>query len=316
MQFKRTRGFTLIELLVVIAIIAILAAILFPVFSKVREKARQISCNSNMHQLGLAFEEYESDSDENMPCGAVTSAGLNEGFGWAGELFPYVKNVAVYDCPDDTTVARTNTFGGTTYTLQPISYAYNQNLTFPPSTGWGLGTSVSTLTAPSSTVLLYEITSQDVTNPTCTSSFCFSVADLSTTDEVGGTNVFPALSLSIMSPAGIGTQCGNDASQYVPQATGYTGGAFQSAFQDPSQFTGPDGRHSTGSNYLACDGHVKWLKGGAVSTGHYFNSVGGSVPSTPTTDEDASSGSNAVPKYGQAAGTASSQGWVLTFSPV
>ncbi|MCW3058828.1 MAG: prepilin-type N-terminal cleavage/methylation domain, partial [Capsulimonas sp.] len=61
------KGFTLIELLVVIAIIAILAAILFPVFAKAREKARQISCASNMKQLALGLLQYNQDNDESMP---------------------------------------------------------------------------------------------------------------------------------------------------------------------------------------------------------------------------------------------------------
>ena len=64
---KAQRGFTLIELLVVIAIISILAAILFPAFASAREKARQISCVSNLHQLGLAFVQYTQDNDESMP---------------------------------------------------------------------------------------------------------------------------------------------------------------------------------------------------------------------------------------------------------
>jgi len=64
---KKANGFTLIELLVVIAIIAILAAILFPVFQKVRENARRTSCLSNEKQIGLAFTQYIQDSDETMP---------------------------------------------------------------------------------------------------------------------------------------------------------------------------------------------------------------------------------------------------------
>src|SRR5580704_11355479 len=98
---QRNKGFTLIELLVVIAIIAILAAILFPVFAKVREKARQTACLSNVKQLGLAFAQYSQDYDEKYPNGINSYS--PPGAGWGGQVYSYVKSVNVYKCPDDTT---------------------------------------------------------------------------------------------------------------------------------------------------------------------------------------------------------------------
>ena len=84
---KKLIGFTLIELLVVIAIIAILAAILFPVFAQAREKARQITCVSNEKQMGLAILQYVQDYDEHYP-----QANNTIGTQWYDNIFPYVKN--------------------------------------------------------------------------------------------------------------------------------------------------------------------------------------------------------------------------------
>lgn len=99
---KRTtqRAFTLIELLVVIAIIAILAAILFPVFAQAREKARQASCLSNMKQLGLAWVQYTQDYDETGP--TIHGGNWVQGVGSMAEymtLYPYIKSVNVFQCP-------------------------------------------------------------------------------------------------------------------------------------------------------------------------------------------------------------------------
>ena len=117
---SKTRGFTLIELLVVIAVVAILAAFLFPTFSKVRENARRAACASNLKQLGLACTLYTQDNDERLP-GATDggNGGAGRDGGWIyfgafsqpappktfdparGAIYSYVKSAAVYVCPDD-----------------------------------------------------------------------------------------------------------------------------------------------------------------------------------------------------------------------
>jgi prepilin-type N-terminal cleavage/methylation domain-containing protein/prepilin-type processing-associated H-X9-DG protein len=94
----RRRGFTLIELLVVIAIIAILAAILFPVFARAREKARQTSCLSNVKQIMLGVLMYSQDYDERFPqrCSAYCVA---PEICWMNRVYPYIKNVQLLQCP-------------------------------------------------------------------------------------------------------------------------------------------------------------------------------------------------------------------------
>jgi len=95
----RARGFTLIELLVVIAIIAILAAILFPVFAQARDKARQATCISNLKQLSLGINMYAQDYDETLPYGYNYSADGKVWWWWQDSIHPYVKNNAIYSCP-------------------------------------------------------------------------------------------------------------------------------------------------------------------------------------------------------------------------
>lgn len=103
---NKSLGFTLIELLVVIAIIAILAAILFPVFAQARSKARQAVCLSNMKQLGLAVTMYVQDYDEIYPVTTRTydptgPVNSNSVYGaWTQHLYPYTKNVQIFGCPD------------------------------------------------------------------------------------------------------------------------------------------------------------------------------------------------------------------------
>src|SRR6202044_1664058 len=102
---KYRKAFTLIELLVVIAIIAILAAILFPVFAAAREKARQTTCSINEKQIALAILQYVQDYDENPPCGQLpfngTTSPASIGDGWGAQVYPYIKSVAIFTCPDN-----------------------------------------------------------------------------------------------------------------------------------------------------------------------------------------------------------------------
>ncbi len=108
MESKTRQAFTLIELLVVIAIIAILAAILFPVFAQARAKARQTACLSNMKQIGNALMMYTQDYDEMLPGNHFPDEGIGLDLGfmeprsrrnWARDTYPYVKNIDVYRCP-------------------------------------------------------------------------------------------------------------------------------------------------------------------------------------------------------------------------
>ncbi|MBI5834961.1 MAG: DUF1559 domain-containing protein, partial [Armatimonadetes bacterium] len=144
---KRRHAFTLIELLVVIAIIAILAAILFPVFAKAREKARASSCQSNLKQIGLAFHQYISDYDTMWPnSGNAGNGNINDAAvvsnwqGWAGNvLAPYIKNTQIFACPSDPLLLW-NVGTGTPIVGDPrfykVSYSYNYS-------GIGNGTTAS-----------------------------------------------------------------------------------------------------------------------------------------------------------------------------
>ena len=137
---QRYRGFTLIELLVVIGIIAILAAILFPVFAQAREKARQISCTSNEKQLGLGILMYAQDNDEFLP-----PTSTDEGVLWPDLVNSYLKNDKIRLCPSDS-LDTLNSYG-----LNEMTFPDFQDDDHLPTQ------SLAAFQTPSDTVMLGEL---------------------------------------------------------------------------------------------------------------------------------------------------------------
>jgi prepilin-type N-terminal cleavage/methylation domain-containing protein/prepilin-type processing-associated H-X9-DG protein len=151
-------AFTLIELLVVIAIIAVLAAILFPVFARARENARRSSCQSNLKQIGLGMLQYTQDYDEILFQSFYGSAGDSDAganYKWMDAIFPYVKSEQLFNCPSDTA---TNTYkfrNGTNYGSYGLNGAYGSVLTdnqTPPRSAATLQVNLSQITNPAQTV--------------------------------------------------------------------------------------------------------------------------------------------------------------------
>ncbi|MGI4789797.1 MAG: DUF1559 domain-containing protein [Janthinobacterium lividum] len=262
---QRKRGFTLIELLVVIAIIAILAAILFPVFQKVRENARRTACLSNMKQLGLAVTQYEQDADEKTPSGGDP---FGSGSGWGMQVYAYVASTGVFHCPDDSSS-----------TVGASSYGINKNLGNPALDASGNvvpntedGRSISQMNSPSRTVMLFE-----------TANGKFYDVSVKTIDApLSDIHVSPSAYAS--SPAGngaggqsdpqggnsnyknYGAEKDNTDDGWLRYATGHmrnSGG---------KNFIAADGRHGSdgsngGSNFLMVDCHAKYFRSNAVSAG-------------------------------------------------
>jgi prepilin-type N-terminal cleavage/methylation domain-containing protein/prepilin-type processing-associated H-X9-DG protein len=172
----RNKGFTLIELLVVIAIIAILAAILFPVFAQAREKARQASCLSNMKQIGLAVIQYSADYDDALPRQWFVSSSKAEQPRWMDVVQPYAKNTEIFTCPSFYSDVNSKyvpypTRGTTGTSVRQIgAYAWNAAYTSykgapyakqtPPYGGaWGPmdGASMAEVEAPADTIMVLEL---------------------------------------------------------------------------------------------------------------------------------------------------------------
>lgn len=245
-------GFTLIELLVVIAIIAILAAILFPVFARARENARRASCQSNLKQLGLSIAQYTQDYDESYMVGSSIGdwpcAQSYAAFNWPQILQPYIKNVGVFVCPSDPK----NDYTDPSYLT--ISYGYNRTITFGSSCG--AAAKMAAFNSPVKTVVLFEV-------------------EDAITDVGGGGSLSGA-------PFGNGVEWGLWGSgTYATGNMGNRGPGTASSYP----FWGIkslEGRHFAGANYLMADGHVKWYRPSAVSSGEAaVNSTDAQEPGGP-----------------------------------
>ncbi len=155
---RTKNAFTLIELLVVIAIIAILAAILFPVFARARENARRTSCISNLKQIGLGIIQYTQDYDEHYP---ATRQGVSNSTGnaWPYLVQPYVKSSQLFTCPSDTSSANINGAWSKNGYQFHTSYMYSEDIgpvfsiSSPPTGG---GVNAAAIESASTTVMAFD----------------------------------------------------------------------------------------------------------------------------------------------------------------
>jgi prepilin-type N-terminal cleavage/methylation domain-containing protein/prepilin-type processing-associated H-X9-DG protein len=233
MEMVRRKAFTLIELLVVIAIIAILAAILFPVFSRAREKARQSSCGSNLRQVQLAIAQYAQDYDERHPNTWFGDAnGPFPGYyQWEEAVLPYVKNDQLFVCPSASAIR----YVPDTTPAQVDSNWSNSNYPFPRG---GYAGSLAYWSGLCATGIV--------------ANHPFGFRSLAAIDEPAGTfMVWDSAASGLPGRFDEGWQDG------AQQPTTVNWSANPPRLEPPSGGV-VGGRHTEGANFSYVDGHMKW----------------------------------------------------------
>lgn len=232
-MINKRRGFTLIELLVVIAIIAILAAILFPVFARARENARRASCQSNLKQIGLGFIQYTQDYDEKLPSNQYAWSGTGL-INWDEAIYPYVKSVQLFVCP-----SYTNPTNGTAqYNADSTGTSLLNQWTGTPNRDYAMNAYLMAGMASTIGGLADNngfLSQAAINNP----------AEVFLAGESLRTNMGGWYASIIYAHSG------------SPQIT--------YARTNVSSSTGTGVAHFDGANWLYVDGHVKWLKPNAIN---------------------------------------------------
>jgi prepilin-type N-terminal cleavage/methylation domain-containing protein/prepilin-type processing-associated H-X9-DG protein len=275
LRLRRQRiGFTLIELLVVIAIIAILAAILFPVFAQAREKARQASCLSNMKQIGLGMSMYVQDYDETFPHSpwntqAVGTADNDSGnpnyktrFTWIWQLYPYTKNRKIWVCPSDPNPKNPN---GAAYSLTPGEWG------IPTPNSYGVNMHL----------FPYVVAPGESCSGDCKDAVKWfannQARSLASIETPSNMYAISDSSRCVMETwwVDVCTRYGNWERYYGRDGTG--GGAARTKFPDRVNEDRIH-RHNKGSIIVFADGHAAWRPAGRICSGIKAYDVGYTCP--------------------------------------
>jgi len=265
---QRKNAFTLIELLVVIAIIAILAAILFPVFAQAREKARAISCLSNIRELGLAGQMYMEDYDE--VC--VMNLGgpqipVPVSPNWPLFLQPYIKSWLIMDCPDvagdQGVFAPGSPYNWIANWVTFETYGYNYNYLSPWTSGACSYLPTAQFPSPSS-----PVTEAAINQPSSTIEFVDSMYDFGQNPALPDSNPIGFFDVNAPDQYPINLPAPNACTWYDGIHGGYDW-TFNPNGQ-PNLLGFAHNRHTGGENVCWVDGHAKFMQAAGLWAGTNF----------------------------------------------